>query len=61
MRRASIMLRQSIYDGIQLAVFEANKHCLWSSLRMNIGAFMNRLCRAGALQGEKASDAYIVR
>ena len=60
-RRTAIMLRRSIYDGIQWTVFEPNDHRLWSSLRINIGAFMNGLFRAGAFQGEKASDAYFVR
>ncbi|MFL6621181.1 MAG: phage tail sheath family protein [Sulfurifustaceae bacterium] len=60
-RRTAIMIRRSIYDGIQWAVFEPNDHRLWASLRTNIGAFMNSLFRAGAFQGEKASDAYFVR
>ncbi|MEK6210283.1 MAG: phage tail sheath C-terminal domain-containing protein [Pseudomonadota bacterium] len=60
-RRTAIMLRKSIYDGIQWAVFEPNDHRLWSALRTNIGAFMNSLFRAGAFQGEKANDAYFVR
>jgi hypothetical protein len=60
-RRTAIMLRRSIYDGIQWAVFEPNDHRLWSALRTNIGAFMNSLFRAGAFQGEKANDAYFVR
>jgi hypothetical protein len=60
-RRTAIMIRRSIYDGIQWAVFEPNDHRLWSSLRTNIGAFMNSLFRAGAFQGEKANDAYFVR
>ncbi len=60
-RRTAIMLRKSIHDGIQWAVFEGNDERLWSSLRVNIGAFMNQLFRAGAFQGSKASDAYFVR
>lgn len=60
-RRTAIMIEQSIYNGIQWAVFEPNDHRLWSALRGNIGGFMNGLFRAGAFQGEKASDAYFVR
>jgi len=60
-RRTAIMIEQSIYGGIQWAVFEPNDHRLWSALRANIGNFMNGLFRAGAFQGEKASDAYFVR
>jgi uncharacterized protein len=60
-RRTAIMIEQSIYNGIQWAVFEPNNHNLWASLRANIGAFMDGIFRAGAFQGEKASDAYFVR
>jgi phage tail sheath protein FI len=60
-RRTAMMLEESIYQGIQWAVFEPNDHRLWSSLRLNIGGFMDTLFRAGAFQGEKASDAYFVR
>lgn len=60
-RRTAIMMRKSIYNGIQWAVFEPNDEPLWSSLKLNIGAFMNGLFRAGAFQGQKASDAYFVR
>jgi hypothetical protein len=60
MLRTAIMIERSIYGGIQWAVFEPNDHRLWSSLRANIGHFMDDLFRAGAFQGEKASDAYFV-
>lgn len=60
-RRTALMIEQSIYNGIQWAVFEPNDHRLWSSLRVNIGSFMDGLFRSGAFQGEKASDAYFVR
>lgn len=60
-RRTAIYLEQSIYNGIQWAVFEPNNHKLWSSLRASIGSFMDSLFRAGAFQGETASDAYFVR
>lgn len=60
-RRTAIMIEQSLYNGIQWAVFEPNDHRLWSALRANIDNFMNGLFRAGAFQGQKASDAYFVR
>ena len=60
-RRTAIMIEQSIYNGIQWAVFEPNDHRLWSALRGNIDNFMNGLFRVGAFQGKKASDAYFVR
>lgn len=60
-RRTAMYIESSIYNGIQWAVFEPNAHGLWSSLRANIGAFMDGMFRAGAFQGQKASDAYFVR
>jgi len=60
-RRTAILIERSIFSGIQWAVFEPNNHQLWASLRVNIESFMNGLFRAGAFQGEKASDAYFVR
>ncbi len=60
-RRTAIFIEQSIFNGIQWAVFEPNDHPLWSALRSNIGSFMNGLFRASAFQGATANDAYFVR
>lgn len=60
-RRTAIYIEESVYRGIQWAVFEPNAHPLWSSLRANIDSFMNGLFRAGAFQGQTAKEAYFVR
>ncbi|MCB1859712.1 MAG: phage tail sheath subtilisin-like domain-containing protein [Gammaproteobacteria bacterium] len=60
-RRTAIYIEESLYRGIQWAVFEPNDHPLWSSLRANIDSFMNGLFRAGAFQGSTAKEAYFVR
>ncbi len=60
-RRTAIYIEQSIYNGIQWAVFEPNNAPLWSSLKANVGSFMNGMFRAGAFQGNTADDAYFVR
>ena len=60
-RRTAMMIEESIYRGIQWAVFEPNDHNLWGSLRLNIETFMDGPHRSGAFQGEKASDAYFVQ
>lgn len=60
-RRTAIMLKRSIYDGIQWAVFEPNDEDLWASLRLNIGAFMMTLFRQGAFQGSTPSQAFFVK
>jgi hypothetical protein len=60
-RRTAIMLRVSIYNGIQWAVFEPNDEPLWSQLRLNVGAFMMNLFRQGAFQGASPAQAFFVK
>ena len=60
-RRVAIMLRVSIYYGIQWAVFEPNDEELWSQLRLNITSFMMTLYRKSAFQGSTPSDALFVK
>lgn len=60
-RRTAIMLRVSIYNGIQWAVFEPNDEGLWSQLRLNIGSFMMTLFRQGAFQGATPSQGFFVK
>lgn len=60
-RRTAIMLRVSIYHGIQWAVFEPNDEPLWSQLRLNITSFMMTLFRQGAFQGATPSQAFFVK
>ena len=60
-RRTAIFLEQSIYNGIQWAVFEPNDEDLWASLRANINAFMMLQFRAGAFQGKTPTEAFFVK
>jgi phage tail sheath protein FI len=60
-RRTAIYLEQSIFNGIQYAVFEPNDEDLWSSLRLNINAFMLLQFRNGAFQGRTPNDAFFVK
>ena len=59
-RRTQNMIGESLYAALQAVVFEPNDHRLWASLRASVTNFMDGLFRAGAFQGEKASDAYYV-
>lgn len=59
-RRTQNMIGESLFNALQAVVFEPNDHKLWSGLRASVGNFMDGLHRAGAFQGEKASDAYFV-
>jgi phage tail sheath protein FI len=60
-RRTQNMIGESLYRALQAVVFEPNDHKLWAALRASVGNFMDGLHRAGAFQGQKASDAYFVR
>jgi phage tail sheath protein FI len=60
-RRVALFLEESLYRGLQFAVFEPNDDRLWAQIRLAAGAFMQNLFRQGAFQGSKASDAYDVR
>jgi hypothetical protein len=60
-RRMALWIEETLYRSTQWAVFEPNDEPLWSSLRLNIGAFMHDLYRQGAFQGKTPKDAYFVR
>lgn len=60
-RRTALFIEESLYQGIQWAVFEPNDEPLWSQLRLNVGAFMNDLFRQGAFQGSTPAEAYFVK
>ena len=60
-RRLFIFLEKSIQEGIRWAVFEPNTTQLWGALTRSISSFLNQQWRAGALFGDKATDAYYVR
>jgi uncharacterized protein len=60
-RRTAIMLRVSLYYGLQWTVFEPNDEGLWSQIRLNVNAFMGTLFRRGAFQGNSPSAAFFVK
>lgn len=60
-RRVALFIEESLYRGTQWVVFEPNDESLWAQVRMNVGAFMQRLFRQGAFQGASARDAYFVK
>lgn len=60
-RRTALFIEESLYRGLQFAVFEPNDEPLWAQIRLAAGAFMQNLFRQGAFQGSKASEAYLVR
>jgi phage tail sheath protein FI len=58
-RTASFILR-SLSDSLRWAVQRPNGERLWSELRMNVTAFMQRLFRQGAFKGVSSREAYFV-
>lgn len=60
-RRFALFIEESLYRGLQWAVFEPNDEPLWAQMRGSIGSFMNGLFRRGAFAGRTASDAYFVK
>ena len=60
-RRLALYIAESLYRGLQWAVFEPNDEPLWREVRQSAGAFMNNLFRLGAFAGERARDAYFVK
>jgi phage tail sheath protein FI len=60
-RRLFSMLKESIGDGTRWIVFEPNDQLLWRSIRRDIGAFLTRVWRDGALMGRTPQEAFFVK
>jgi uncharacterized protein len=60
-RRMALFIEESLYQGLAWVVFEPNDEPLWSSIRLNVGAFMNGLFRQGAFAGARPAEAYFVK
>jgi phage tail sheath protein FI len=60
-RRFALFIEESIDRGIQSAVFESNAEPLWAQIRLNVGAFLQKLFCEGAFQGSRPQDAYFVK
>lgn len=60
-RRLFNMVEQSIEIGTQWAVFEPNDQRLWKRITRDLGAFLMRLWRQGALFGATPEEAFYVK
>jgi len=60
-RRMALFLEESLYRGLQWAVFEPNDEPLWSAIRLNVGSFMQALFQKQAFQGQTPDEAYLVK
>jgi uncharacterized protein len=59
-RRLFCMIEESIAENTRWIVFEPNDRTLWKSIRRDIGAFLTRLWRDGALMGRTPQEAFFV-
>jgi hypothetical protein len=60
-RRLFNMLKESIAEGTNWVVFEPNDIALWRSIKRDIGAFLTRVWRDGALFGRTPQEAFFVK
>ncbi len=60
-RRLALFIEESLYRGLQWVVFEPNDEPLWAQIRLNVGAFMQRLFRQGAFEGATPREAFFVK
>ena len=60
-RRTALYIEESLFRGLQWAVFEPNDEPLWAQIRLSVGSFMQGLFRQGAFQGSTPKDAYFVK
>jgi phage tail sheath protein FI len=60
-RRVMLFLKESIDEGTQWVVFEPNDPSLWAKIRLNVGAFLTRVWKSGALFGLAPQEAFYVK
>lgn len=60
-RRTALYIEESLYRGLEWAVFEPVSESLWNRIRLSADAFLHELFRQGAFQGATPSQAYFVK
>lgn len=60
-RRLTLYLESSLYEGTQWAVFEPNDETLWGQIRLAVGSFLQGLFLLGAFAGISPQQAYFVK
>lgn len=60
-RRFLIFVQRSIERGLMDVVFEHHGETLWRRVAARVDDFLQRLWRDGAMQGQKAGEAWFVR
>jgi hypothetical protein len=60
-RRLFNMIEESIAESTNWVVFEPNDQALWKAIRRDVGAFLTRVWRDGALLGTTPDEAFFVK
>ncbi|MCI5222516.1 MAG: hypothetical protein D3924_07560, partial [Candidatus Electrothrix sp. AR4] len=60
-RRLMLMLRRTLQQEMQWAVFEPNSPALWREVRIMLSNYLRRLYAQGAFQGKSEEEAFFVR
>jgi uncharacterized protein len=60
-RRLLIFIEQSIYQGLQWAVFEPNGPALWAAVSSSVQNLLAGVWKFGAFKGATPQEAYFVR
>ena len=60
-RRMADFIEESLFRGLEWALFEANDETLWAQIRSLVEPFLHDLFVAGAFQGSTAREAYWVQ
>lgn len=60
-RRLFNMIEESIAEATRWIVFEPNDRTLWKSIQRDVGAFLTRIWRDGALMGRTPEEAFFVK
>lgn len=59
--RYDLMVRKSLYEGTQWAIFEPNDESLWDKVDTSLRSFLDTQWRSGALRGTTEDQAYYVK
>jgi phage tail sheath protein FI len=60
-RRLMIMLKRTLVQEMQWAVFEPNSPALWREVKLLLGNYLRRLHLQGAFRGQSEEEAFFVR
>jgi uncharacterized protein len=60
-RRTAVSIERALLAGLTWTTARRNDRLLWADIQTDVGHFLDRLWRDGALQGTTPQDAYVAR